>query len=811
RTVHALFAEQAGRAPDAEAVACEGERLTYRRLDERSNQLARHLRASGVGPESVVGLCLGRTAAMLEAILGVLKAGGAYLPLDPDYPARRLGWMLSDSGASLVLTQAGAADRLREAGPGGARLLDLDEARDEIGARSAEAVDEQASADNLCYVIYTSGSTGRPKGVMVTHSSVVNLWRALAESVYAGRGGPLRVGVSAPFAFDASVKQWAQLLGGHALEVVPTEARRDPEALVRWAAERRVDALDCTPGQARQMLGAGALPPVLLVGGEAVDGGLWAGLGAEGGCEAYNLYGPTEATVDAAACRVRGRGRPGLGRPLANVRAYVLEEGLEPAPVGVCGELYVGGEGLARGYLNRPALTAERFVPDPFGTSPGSRLYRTGDVCRWDEGGELEYVGRLDGQVKVRGYRVEPGEVEAALRRHGGVSEAAVVARVGGEGDTRLFAYVVPRKQSRPQHRVRAVTRGERAALLAGRAQHTLPNGATIAHHNRNETEYLFKEIFVKQTYTQHGISLPAGACVFDVGANIGIFTLFVRERCPTARVYAFEPIPELYETLKVNAELYGGGSVRTFPFGISDAERAETFTFYERYTMMSGQSAYADAPDEVEVIKKYLRHEEERGVEGAAELLEHASELLEGRFRGTERECRLRPLGDVIRETGVELIDLLKIDVQRAELDVLRGIGPEQWGQIGQIVMEAHDKPGTPSEGRVEQIRELLDARGFDAVIEQDELLVGTDRYNVYAVARWYAAGGREQRSAAQSSTEEAEAATPLTTVELREFLRETLPEHMVPSAFVTLERLPLTPNGKVDRKALPEPEIAR
>jgi amino acid adenylation domain-containing protein/FkbM family methyltransferase len=730
--------------------------------------------------------------------------------------------MLEDSGAGVVLTQREVEGRLpAQSG----RIVCLEEEREEIeredgselwseaGEGVAESRESESivGADNLAYVIYTSGSTGRPKGVMVSHRSVVNLWQALRSSLYSGQQPGLRVGLNASLSFDASVKQWVQLLSGHTLYPVPNQLRRDTEALLRWGQQQRLEVLDCTPGQVRQMLGAGRLPRMVLVGGEAIDVELWERLRGEEGVYCYNLYGPTEATVDATVMAVGERERPGIGRPLSNVRVYVLDEEMEPVPVGVSGELYLGGEGLARGYLGRAGLTAERFVPDPFAGSEregGGRLYRTGDICRWGEGGEVEYVGRADEQVKVRGFRVEPGEVEAALCRQAGVRQAAVVAYPDALGQSKLVAYVTPRKQARANNKSRQLTRSDYSALLAGHAQHTLPNGKIIAHHNRNETDYLFKEIFLKESYTRHGISLPGDAHVFDVGANIGIFTLFVLERCPTARIYAFEPIPELYETLKINAELHGGNAVKTFPYGISDAERTETFTFYERYTMMSSQSLYADAPDEVEVIKKYLRNEHQRGVEGAGQLLKHASELLEGRFQSTERECRLRPLGEVIREEEIGLIDLLKIDVQRAELDVLKGIGPDDWERIGQIVMEAHDKPGTQSEGRIGQIQELLHGYGFDVVIEQDELLVGTDRYNIYAVAKWYSPGEREQRRRAHGLIEEEEMAALLTPGELKERLRLTLPDYMLPSSIFFLHSLPLSPNGKVDRRALPRPE---
>ncbi|HEY0375489.1 MAG TPA: amino acid adenylation domain-containing protein, partial [Pyrinomonadaceae bacterium] len=815
RCIHQLFEEQVERTPENIAVLSEDEQATYHELNERANQLAHHLRSLGVGPEVVVGVCLDRSVEMVAAVLGVLKAGGAYLPLDPEYPAERLRFMLEDAGARVVLTK----QALMGLWPAGEeKLLCLD-----AGAVSGHAAWNptiEVSGGNLAYVIYTSGSTGKPKGVMVEHRSGVNLWAALEQSVYAGDGRLGRVSLNAPLSFDASVKQLLQLLSGRSVCLIPEGARREPEALLRHLSEHSVEVLDTTPSQLRQVLAEdarGRLPGVVLVGGEAIDEALAARMRECGGSRFYNVYGPTECTVDATVGAVRGRGTEGgaesseesggvIGRPIANVQVYVLDAHQQLVPVGVSGEIYIGGEGLARGYLNRPDLTAERFVPHPFSRDEGTRLYRTGDVGRYKASGEIEYLGRVDGQVKLRGYRIELGEVEAALSGHAGVEQSVVVAREDVPGQKRLVAYVKPRQRVSRQHHQGASRK--RAVDFAGRARYTLPNNVTIAHHNRNETEYLFKEIFTKRVYLQHGISLPPDACVFDVGANIGMFTMFVRDQCPAARIYAFEPLPELYTTLRVNAGLGGGNAVKTFDYGLSDAEKTETFTYYRRYTMMSGQSSYADAPDEVEVIKNYLRNEQQQGVTEAGQLLEYASELLEGRFEATEQKCRLRPLTDVIREEGVKLIDLLKVDVQRAELDVLRGIGAADWARIGQVVMEVHDKQGTANEGRGGLIKKLLEEHGYSVVLEQDELLKNTDRYNLYAVAEWYAAERRKQKARDEEQRGADEFASTLTASELRKFVSQKLPDYMVPSAFVILPALPLTRRGKVDRAALPPPE---
>ncbi|MFL6335980.1 MAG: amino acid adenylation domain-containing protein [Pyrinomonadaceae bacterium] len=791
-SLHQLFEAQAERTPEATAVVSGEDSLSFRELNERANRLAHHLRRLGVGPDVPVGLCVERSAAMVVGLLGVLKAGGAYVPLDPGQQPQRLAFMLEDARAPVWLTSRRLLDSLPEQT---ARAVCLDEA--DFADEGVENPDAGVSPENLAYVIYTSGSTGKPKGVMIRHGAVVNLAHALRRHVYEKYGGPLRVSLNAPLAFDASVKQLIQLVYGHALVVVPDEVRPDGDALLDFVEAQQIDALDCTPSQLKLMLASGRwprpAPRLMLVGGEPLDAETWRRLAADGRTDFYNVYGPTECTVDATAQLLTESDAPSIGRPLSNMRAYVLDSRLRPVPVGSPGELHIAGAGVARGYHRRPGLTAERFVPDPFAAEPGASLYKTGDLARYLDDGRLEYLGRADTQVKVRGFRIELGEIEAALRQHPAVRECVVAAREDVPGDVRLVAYVVIKRRYLP--------------AVDGRPRYTLPNGMAVVHQNRNETDYLYQEIFENQTYLRHGLELPDEACVFDVGANIGLFTLLVGERCRAPRVYAFEPIQPIFETLRVNVELYGS-NVKLFHHGLSHRARTATFTYYPQYSMMSGQSEYAQAAGDVEVIKKYLRNQQRDGESGADLLLEHAGEILAGRFEGQDYPARLRTLSEVIREEGVGRIDLLKIDVQRAELDVLRGVEEGDWPKIRQLVLEVHDAPGEPSEGRTREISELLEARGYSVIVEQDEALSGSDRYNLYA-ARGVA--GFRRGAPAPPQGRRAEAAprpSVITVADLRQSLKVELPDYMIPSAFVPLAELPLTRNGKVDRRQLPAPE---
>jgi amino acid adenylation domain-containing protein len=434
--VHDLFAAQARRTPDAPAVSFRGDTVSYAELDARSARLANHLRRLGVGPETRVGICLERTPELPAAMLAVLRAGGAYVPLDPTYPPGRLGWMQEDAGVSLVLTSTALAGVL----PAGTRALALDAVRAEVESGSAEVAETGVLPENLSHVIFTSGSTGRPKGVMIRHSSVVVLLHWLRENVSDEERAAVLFSTS--INFDVSVAEvFGTLAWGGRLVLVEN-------ALELASVAEPVVHASMVPTAAAELLRAGAIPPgvrTLNLGGEPLPADLARDLYALGTVERVgNLYGPTEDTTYSTYSVVRkGSGQVSVGRPVANTRALVLDPGLEPVPVGVPGELYLAGDGLARGYAARPDLTAERFLPDPFGPA-GSRMYRVMDRVRWRPDGELEYLGRTDFQVKVRGFRIELGEIETALRAHPAVGETVAVVREDAPGDRRIAAYLVP-------------------------------------------------------------------------------------------------------------------------------------------------------------------------------------------------------------------------------------------------------------------------------------------------------------------------------------------------------------------------------
>jgi amino acid adenylation domain-containing protein len=446
RCIHELFEAQVERAPDAVAVIYEDEQLTYAQLNERANQLAHHLKGLGVGPESLVGLFVERSAAMVAALLGILKAGGAYLPLDSEYPPERLRFMLADAGVRVLLTETRLAERL----PGhGAQVVQLDDCP-ALAAESRENPRHAATADNLAYVIYTSGSTGKAKGVSVPHRAVNRL---VCGTNYVRIALDDRIAQASNASFDAATFEiWGALLNGAQLVGLTRDLVLSPAEFAAQLAARRVTVLFLTTALFNQI--ARAVPSAfaglryLLFGGEAVDPRWVRAVLNEGAPQnLHHVYGPTENTTFSSWFAVRGVAPAAttipVGGPITNTQLYVLDARQRLAPVGVRGELYVGGEGLARGYLERPELTAETFVPHPYSDVPGARLYRTGDLVRLLADGSVEFLGRIDTQVKVRGFRIELGEIESVLCEHPSVGECVVVAREDLSDERQIVAYVV--------------------------------------------------------------------------------------------------------------------------------------------------------------------------------------------------------------------------------------------------------------------------------------------------------------------------------------------------------------------------------
>jgi amino acid adenylation domain-containing protein len=459
KLIHQLFEAQAAKTPGAIALVYEGQSLTYQELNRRANQLAHYLKSVGVGPESLVGIAVERSVEMIVGLYGILKAGGAYVPLDPTYPAERVAYMTEDAKVPVLLTQQRLLERLP---PSKARVVCLDTDWDSlIASQSTENPTCEANLENLAYVIYTSGSTGKPKGAMNTQSGILNrlLWMQDAYRLTATDV----VLQKTPFSFDVSVWEffWPLMFGAR-LVVARPEGHKDSDYLIQTIIEEQVTTIHFVPSMLQIFLMAKDVEKCttlrqVICSGEALTLEMKNRFFERLKAKLHNLYGPTEAAVDVTywECRAESDLKTvPIGRPVANTQMYILDRNMQPVPMGIPGDLYIGGVQVARGYYNRPELTAERFISDPFRDDPKARLYKTGDSCRYLPDGNIEYLGRLDFQVKIRGNRIELGEIEALLGQHPVVREVVVTAREDTPGDLRLVAYIV-------FHQNQAVSSGE--------------------------------------------------------------------------------------------------------------------------------------------------------------------------------------------------------------------------------------------------------------------------------------------------------------------------------------------------------------
>ncbi|MFD0499330.1 amino acid adenylation domain-containing protein [Streptomyces rhizosphaericus] len=935
-TVPELFQAQAARTPDAVAVEFEDTRLTYAELDERSNRLAHLLHDQGVGPESLVGVCLPRSAEMVAALLAILKAGGAYVPLDPDYPLDRIRYMVQESRATALLATAASADLAAEAGGAlGLEPLVLDApdlapalAHCPGGRPPAAGVHGAPAAENTAYVIFTSGSTGRPKGVVVTHRNVVNLLQAMQSRLHLGTADRLLAVTT--IGFDISnLELYAPLLSGARVVLAGQQAAKDPAALARLIEQRRITVMQATP-TAWQMLAADHAPSLAavrkLVGGEALTGALARQLYATGS-EVTNVYGPTETTIwstaalldgapqDAAAGEVPGSQAPPIGRPLDNTRVYVLDRSLRPVPAGVAGELYIAGSGVARGYLNRPGLTAERFAADPFG-APGTRMYRTGDLVRWRADGELEFVGRVDHQVKMRGHRIELGEVEEAFSSHRAVRQAAVVLREDRPGDHRLVGYVVPDTHALEP----AGAEEEQVAAWE----------ATYESFYREPGSAVFGEDFGiwRSSYTGEPISLAEMAewrsdavedilalrprRVLEIGVGTGLILSKVAPYCQsywgtdvsssvigrlhgqvtqvpelagrvqlrTRAAHVVDGLPAGFDTIVLNSVVqyfpsadYLSDVLRKAvgllaPGGriyVGDVRNLHLLRCFRGSVELSRGGARPD-PEELErAIDRSVAQEEELLIAPefftalhTAGIPAYCSDMQVKRGRYDNELSRYR-YDVVLSMSPAEPYSLrtaprLNWDREIAGLDeltthlrercpaALRVVGVPNGRVAGQLAelaaaLAGQDGTGThrsgggggptdaPSPAAFREAGRALGYRTFvtwsgtggegdlDVVLVEESRLTAEALTGIYAPAdapgpapeqarnhslrRWTNEPGRRRAGHALGTA-------------LRTHLQETLPDYMVPSAFVTLDTLPLTPNGKLDRKALPAPEYA-
>ena len=824
RCLHSWFEAQVRLTPDAIALVFEQDQLTYQALNQRANQLAHCLQGCGIQPETLIGICVERSLDMVVGILGILKAGGAYVPLDPTNPPDRLTYIVKDAQVNVLVTQA----RLLGTVPNCEHVICLDLDGPRLNQYSQDNPETEVRSHHLAYVIYTSGSTGQPKGVLVTHQNVVRLFTETESWYHFNANDTWSLFHS--YAFDFSVWElWGALLYGGRVVVVPYWVSRDLDAFYQLLKTERVTVLNQTPSAFYALMQVDAADAestseptsklatlalrLIILGGEALDFSRlqpWFERHGDQLPRLVNMYGITETTVHVTYRPLSAADvdRPDsvIGQPIRDLQLYLLDPDQQPVPPGMRGEIYVGGPGVARGYLHRPDLNAERFIPNPFvevSSDPDPpKLYRTGDLARSLANGDLSYAGRIDDQIKLRGFRIELGEIEMALSQHPAIQASTVMIRADQPRHPQLVAYLIPDAERASP--ILKQLQLKKQGRLTDQSLYELPNSIVISHLNKTETDFLYQEIYEARCYLQHGITIQAGDCVFDVGANIGLFTLFAAQSAPQVEVYAFEPIPSVFEQLQLNTELYDL-KAKIFSLGLASEKMSATFTYYPHVSVISGR--FGDVAQEKAVVKSFLLQQQAMDRPGETVNQNALDDLLAERLQSQNVTCQLTTLSDIIRDYQIEKIDLLKIDVEKSEQDILSGICDQDWPKIKQLVVEVHN-----INDRLAEIRTLLQGHGYDVTVIQDRLLETTPLYSLYA-KRSRVDAHTEPVMAALLAVPTATNAQPhwssLTTLktDIRQHLQAILPEYMLPAAFVFLSTLPLTPNGKLNRRALPSP----
>lgn len=915
--IHHLFEAQATQTPDAVAVIFKGEQLTYGQLNRQANRLARHLRSIGAGPDRPVGIFMERSPEMVVGVLGILKAGSGYLPLDPDFPKERIAFMLEDAQVPVLLTQASLLEQLP---PQTARVVCIDSDGPVIAACSSDNPGVDVKPEHLAYIIYTSGSTGNPKGVQVTHQTVVNFLTSMRhEPGLTAEDVLLSV---TTLSFDiAGLELFLPLAVGAKIVLAGRETISNGEQLLGLLASSRATVLQATPATWRLLIAAGwqgSGQLKVLCGGEAMPPDLAREL-VNRSPEVWNMYGPTETTIWSTCYRLTNPDGPVLiGRPIANTQIYILDDNLQPVPIGVPGELYIGGEGVARGYLRRPELTESRFVPNPFSSRPNAKMYKTGDVARYRADGNLEFLGRRDNQVKLRGVRIELGEIESLLAQHPAVQQAVVDLKEDPVGDKSLVGYIVLNdRQIRSDISAAYSANWQKKweilyqAGLDGLTDEDGSTGQVLkdrdilkAWTNRDDEDEALQE-WIDQTVNRIMALKPNR--VLEIGCGTG---QFVREIAPHCSYYFATDYTEM--AIQEVKKLLRSPQYRFPPVDVA-VRPADNFEGLEpaSFDTVILSSVIQYFPD-----IDYLR----RVIEGAVALLKPGGCIYIGDAQSyallqtfhvsdqIERSPALMTKTTLKQIVANRLMneDELMVDpdffyalrqqnpaIGRVEMQLRRGriwnettrfhydvfiyVEPKtapltpQWHHWQQKNLSlanvrqflANSQPdlycvtGIPN-ARIQKevaianqleapdgpqtVAEILEkVQNFSAGVDPEELWALENELPYRVEIRWAGAGKdgyieavfkRIRPGGAVATVEIAPSATeanlnlpwthyansPMLTntaneliPQLRAFLKEKLPDYMLPTNFMALDHLPLTPNGKIDRRALPTPDQAR